>query len=264
VQSATQTAQSAPGQATSLGSSPYSNAPEGSAGHVSQSPYSKEGTAGQAASLITSAPAPSAASGDFVSRKSKNDNAQSVPPLPSRSAAPAGGEPIAKTISAPGTMPQPVPSLPKTNDVKANSLPANKRTPAPTREPAADEVTVMLSKPDGSPMKCIVLSEAVRADGSRVSQVKVVETGEILTMVEEGKSPPRLVGRPSPLSDKSHSAASPTVAERGKPVTMESDAQLQADMSTKTSFVQRVKDRLHGDRANSEMPRETVIASTKV
>src|SRR5262249_55661664 len=73
VQSATQTAQSASGQATSLGSSPYSNAPEGSAGHVSQSPYSKEGTAGQAASLITSAPAPSAARGAFVSRKSKND-----------------------------------------------------------------------------------------------------------------------------------------------------------------------------------------------
>lgn len=294
---------STPPQPEHIGSSPYggpaAQTPAGAAEHVTGSPYAKDAGASKGAAAQKMQPPKSAsttervtgspytkdvsssmsmaeampmpkppvarAGGDFVSRSpNKSDG------MPSAAAMQKGGDFVSRNVPAKPIAPSPAvesprPQLtPPTTDAKQPAA-SELQSPRANQLPDDDRKAVTLKKPDGSSMKCMVLSEGVRADGSKIVEVKVIGTGEVLTIVEEVHSP--MASGNTADSVVHRNSLPPTLADSGKPSYMQPTATMPPVTEAprpKPSFVQRVRDRIHGsDRIGNEPPQEKVMVSQK-
>src|SRR5262249_36137717 len=131
--------------------------------------------------------------------------------------------------------------------------------------PTDDLPTITLTKADGSPMKCVVLSEGVRADGSKISTVRVVDSGEIVTMVEAAQPSQPVARRSSLAKEKVEANGPPSLVDNSVHMTGEPNPSMSGELVTaKPTLMQRVKDRLHGADRGGEMAHETVVSSKTV
>ena len=241
--------------------------------HITTSPYTKDVSGGMSIAQTLPMPKPpvTKAGGDAVMRPPEKVEATKVEATPvSTSSASNPGDGASKNPPAKQPPAAPAPEVlrtaptPANRDRKPAAAPGSQteRTKAP-QDP--ERQTMTLKKPDGSLIKCVVQSEGVRGDGTRVTQVKAIDTGEVLTIVEQGQPPAASSSNSGDFVKRS--VPPPTLAESGKPSYMQPTAPLPPEMEpppVKPSLVQRIKDRIHGgDKVVIEPPHDKVAASSK-
>jgi hypothetical protein len=246
-----------PGQTDHLiGTSPYGSANsaeagQGAAEHHQASPYRNEGTGASsiAPSAVSRSASPPATTGDHVTRQLPKPAENIVPPAAPKEPVTSRNQEPERVVKAPST------KVVKSSDASQSDT-----------QGLADHQIIVLTKADGSPMKCAVLSESVRADGVRLTKVKVLETGEVVTINEEALQPPSVVKASPAPRERVRPSAPPSIVDSGKPSYMQPSASMPAsppaDMpAPKPSLAQRIRDRLHGsDRDSVETPMETAAS----